>query len=74
MYFLCIFNFINYLTISLVNENLDINSKDSVKFGIAYSFLIVSTSLKIITMKVTEILRVATYGASTLNPRFGCRT
>ena len=67
MYFLYIFNFINYLTISLVNENLDINSTDSVKFGIAYSFLILSTILKIITMKVTQILKVATYGASTLH-------
>ena len=66
MYFLYIFNFNNYLTISLVNESLDINSKDSVKVGKAYSFMILSTILKIITMKVTEILKVATYGASTL--------
>ena len=64
--FLTFFNFINSLTISLVNGNLDINSKDSVKFSKAFSFLIRSTILKIITTKVTEILKVATNGASTL--------
>ena len=64
--FLIFFNFINSLTISLVNGNLDINSKDSVKFSKAFSFLIWSKILKIITMKVTEILKVATNGATTL--------